>query len=252
MGSRVNVLAVGLVMIATTAAGCSSTTAGPSGASQDDVGTSAPAASSAASSAVSSAPASAQPAPASSTAEPPLLGSSDVWVICDSDLQYACGDAGPGGGVVFYASSKTFTESGSVCASACQYLEAQTVSVDQAPWCVGTGASTSIQGNTTYLGYGYSNTQGMLAVCTSGAANLAVAPSGGYSDWFLPSQGELWGFNAWSGSSPLCGFGAGLSNGAAWTSSENGKSAADWVGSGSTGGSEPKSASAPVCPIRAF
>ena len=250
MRMRVNVLAIGLVLLGTAAAGCSSTTAISSCAEQDAaVGDSSPAASSPA---ALSAPASPDPAPASSPAEPPLLGSSDVWVTCDSGLQYACGDAGPGGGVVFYASSKDFTESGSVCASTCQYLEAQTVSVGSAPWCVGSGASTSIQGNMTYFGYGYSNTQGMLAVCNSGAANLAVAPSGGFSDWFLPSDNELWGFNDWSGSSPLCGFGAGLSNGAAWTSSENGKSAADWAGSGSTGGSEPKSASAPVCPIRAF
>jgi hypothetical protein len=28
-------------------------------------------------------------------------------------------------------------------------------------------------------------------ICTSGAANEAVAPSGGYSDWYLPSKVEL-------------------------------------------------------------
>ena len=260
MGSRVNALAVGLVMIAMTAAGCSSTTAGPSGAAQDDVGSSAPVASSSAlpvasssaSPAVSSVPASAQPAPASSPAEPPLLGSSDVWVTCDSGLQYACGDAGPGGGVVFFASSKSFAETGSVCGSSCNFLEAQTVSVGSAPWCVGSGASDYVQPNDTTLGSGYSNTQAMLQACTSGAANSAVAPSGGLSDWFLPSQEELLGFNRWSGPGVLCGFGAGGGEATAWTSSENGKNAADWVGSGDTGGSEPKSSDGTVCPIRAF
>ena len=260
MGSRVNALAVGLVMIATTAAGCSSTTAGPSGAAQDDVGSSAPVASSSAlpvasstaSPAVSSVPASAQPAPASSPAEPPLLGSSDEWVTCDSGLQYECGDAGPGGGVVFFASSRSFAESGSVCGSSCNFLEAQTVSVGSAPWCVGSGASDYVQPNDTTLGSGYSNTQAMLQACTSGAANSAVAPSGGLSDWFLPSQEELLGFNRWSGPGVLCGFGAGGGEATAWTSSENGKNAADWVGSGDTGGSEPKSSDGTVCPIRAF
>ena len=254
MRMRVNVLAIGLVLLGTTAAGCSSTTSSSSGAAQDDVGGFLPGASSPASSAPASAepaPASAEPAPASSPAELPLLGSS-VWVVCDSGLAYACGDPGPGGGVVFFADSKGFTEAGSVCGSTCHFLEAQTVSVGTVPWCVGSGASDDVQPNTTTLGAGYSNTQAMLQVCTSGAANSAVTPIGGLSDWFLPSQDELWGFNGWSGPGVLCGFGAGLVNASTWTSSENGKSAADWAGSGDLGGSLPKSTPEAVCPIRAF
>lgn len=249
MISRVNVFVIGLFLLGTTAAGCSSTTSSSSGAAQDDVvGSSSPSASSAA----SSAPASAEPAPASSPADPPLLGSSDTWVVCDSGLAYACGDSGPGGGVVFFASSKSFAETGSVCGSSCNFLEAQTVSVGSVPWCVGSGASDYVQPNDTTLGSGYSNTQAMLQACTSGAANSAVAPSGGLSDWFLPSQDELLGFNRWSGPGVLCGFGAGGGEATAWTSSENGKTAADWVGSGDTGGSESKSSDNTVCPIRAF
>ena len=248
MISRVNVFVIGLFLLGTTVAGCSSTTASSSGAAQDDVANNLPAASSPA----PSAPASAEPAPASSPADPPLLGSSDTWVVCDSGLAYACGDPGPGGGVVFFASSKSFTEAGSVCDSACHFLEAQTVSVGSVPWCVGSGASEYVQPNNTSLGFGYSNTQAMLQECTSGAANSAVAPSGGLSDWFLPSQVELWGFNGWSGPGVLCGFGAGGGEVTAWTSSENGKTAADWVGSGDTGGSESKSSDNTVCPIRAF
>ena len=253
MRMRANVLAIGLVLLGTTAAGCSSTTASSSGAAQDDVGVSgSAAASSPASSPASSAPTSAEPAPASSPADLPLLGSNDAWVVCDSGLAYACGDPGPGGGVVFFASSKSFTEAGSVCDSACHFLEAQTVSAGSVPWCVGSGASEYVQPNDTTLGSGYSNTQAMLQECTSGAANSAVAPSGGLSDWFLPSQVELWGFNGWSGPGVLCGFGAGGGEVTAWTSSENGKTAADWVGSGDTGGSLPKSSYDNVCPIRAF
>lgn len=249
MISRVNVFVIGLFLLGTTAAGCSSTTASSSGAAQDDVvGSTSPSASSAA----SSAPAGAEPAPASSPADPPLLGSSDTWVVCDSGLAYACGDSGPGGGVVFFASSKSFAETGSVCGSSCNFLEAQTVSVGSVPWCVGSGASDYVQPNDTTLGSGYSNTQAMLQACTSGAANSAVAPSGGLSDWFLPSQDELLGFNRWSGPGVLCGFGAGGGEATAWTSSENGKTAADWVGSGDTGGSESKSSDNTVCPIRAF
>ena len=154
--------------------------------------------------------------------------------------------------MVFYASSKSFAVTGSVCGSSCNFLEAQTVSVGSVPWCVGSGASDYVQPNDTAFGSGYSNTQAMLNVCASGAANSAAAPSGGLSDWFLPSQDELLGFNRWSGPGVLCGFGAGGGEATAWTSSENGHTAADWLGSGATGGSEPKSYSNPVCPIRAF
>lgn len=155
--------------------------------------------------------------------------------------------------MAFFASSKGFAETGSACGSSCNVLKAQTVSVGTVPWCVGSGASDYVQPNdTTTLGAGYSNTQAMLQVCTSGAANSAVAPSGGLSDWFLPSQDELWGFNDSSGPGVLCGFGAGSGEAAAWTSSENGKNAADWAGSGDTGGSLPKSSDGTVCPIRAF
>ena len=119
MKKRVNVLATGLALLCTSAAGCSSTTASSLGAAQDDVvGSSSPPASSPA----SPPPASAEPAPASSPTDLPLLGSSDTWVACDSGLAYACGNPGPGGGVVFFASSKSFAETGSACGSSCRSL----------------------------------------------------------------------------------------------------------------------------------
>ena len=120
MISRVNVFVIGLFLLGTTAAGCSSTTASSSGAAQDDVvGSSSP---SPPASSPAPPPASAEPAPASSPTDLPLLGSCDTCVACDSGLAYACGNPGPGGGVVFFASSKSFAETGSACGSSCRSL----------------------------------------------------------------------------------------------------------------------------------
>jgi hypothetical protein len=51
----------------------------------------------------------------------------------------------------------------------------------------------------TAIGSGYMNTQAMLGttnsppatICTGGAAQVASTPSGGLTDWYLPSTEEL-------------------------------------------------------------
>ena len=76
------------------------------------------------------------------------------------------------------------------------YLEAAPADVPATQaWC--DKSSTSIPAASGWparaLGRGYANTQAMLTVCASGAANAAdayVAPNG-TADWFLPSLGEL-------------------------------------------------------------
>ena len=206
MRTRMKLLTVGLVLVTVAVAGCSST-AGSSGAVQDDA-SSAAASSSAASTAPAPSPEPVTPtaapteAPASPVASPTdspaLLGGSSNS-NCATGLAYSCGDVGPGGGTVFYATSTPFAFSNgytAACSNDCQYLEVQTA---QPPgtvaWCVGSGASKLLSpGTGAAIGTGYSNTQTLALPgnCQSGAAYLAKAStSGGYADWFVPSQQEI-------------------------------------------------------------
>ena len=218
MSQRMKALTVGLILLTASVTGCASTSAESAGAAQDD-------ATSSASSGASATSAAAVPSTAPSTAAPPLLGEDlSVDMVCDSGLQYACGDTGPGAGIVYYASKRTFIEQDAPCDESCNY----------------------------------SSTLAMLAACTSGAANLAVAPSGGLSDWFLPSQMELdalVGAFQFFGSSPICGSLPGEYT-SAWTSTQDGRSeeSAVWVSSDLNQDTQiaPSSSSYTVCPIRAF
>jgi len=91
------------------------------------------------------------------------------------------GDIGPAGGTIFYvnllrAPGSQFWEVGS--------------DMGTAPWgCYG----TDITGTGTGIGAGATNTSLIKTGCvTAGiAARVASEPAGGYSDWFLPSLGEL-------------------------------------------------------------
>lgn len=176
MGTRVKMLTVGLVLATAAMAGCSSGAAGSSGAVQDD-------------------------AVAAATADAPLAGATQ-GPSCASGGVCQVGSTGPGGGIVFYVASAPFNAPGTACGATCQYLEAQTSDLAKAPWCMGPAQESvgfSIDAPGTAIGTGYLNTQAMLGtdnnppaqICTSGAANEAVAPSGGYTDWYLPSKDEL-------------------------------------------------------------
>ncbi len=204
MRTRLKVLTVGVVLVTAAVAGCSSTT-GSSRAVQDD----APA-SSAAAPAASTGPTS-SPDPVTPTAEPaeaaanPVASPTDSPVLlggsknCNTGLAYSCGQIGPGGGTVFYAQSTPFTLSNgytAACSNNCQYLEVLQAQLPEMPWCVGPGAKTSVSpGTGAAIGTRYSNTQTMATFsgyCSSGAANAAIAStSGGYTDWFVPSQSEI-------------------------------------------------------------
>ena len=207
MQSSLKTLTIGVVLVTLGIAGCSSTTAGSSGAMQDDAAS--PAASSSPAASVAP-PASAAPSleavptatDALSQSGPAELGAKKnpgPESVCNGGLQYACGDVGPAGGTVFYASTKKFSLGGgysAACSTNCQFLEAQTIDIPGTyPWCVGSGATQSIQPNTgNGAGAGYANTQTIATkgYCSSGAANAALASAfGGYSDWYLPSQDEL-------------------------------------------------------------
>jgi hypothetical protein len=142
---------VGLVLVTAAVAGCSSTTAGADGAIQDDVELAATSSASPSSSSAgpTSSPdpvASPTDAPSSSSAGPtsspdPVASPTDAPSatdspddqallgataennnVCDLDLDYKCGDTGPGGGTVFYALSTGFA-CGADMGSKCNYLE---------------------------------------------------------------------------------------------------------------------------------
>ena len=155
-----------------------------------------------------------------------MLGTTDqmgtMWNtdVCEQTLAFACGDTGPGGGVVFYASSTAF-RCGAGMASSCNFLEVapngwngtkvnchgDCKGEKTSDWgskgpgtgngyraCSGNGAQTSIpDASNSAIGAGYANTQAMVANCKSGdAGQLAQSyTGGGLNDWYLPSLDEL-------------------------------------------------------------
>jgi hypothetical protein len=132
------------------------------------------------------------------------------------------GDRGPGGGIVFYVSSETFTSAGSTCNTECKYLEVApagwnnggTVANDpNLVWSSDTSTATgatgqnrltsSTQGIAAYsgsekfnwrIGQGFYNTSVMKvadATSTAQATVLAYAGGGFTGQWFIPSVNEL-------------------------------------------------------------
>lgn len=103
-----------------------------------------------------------------------------------SPTSYTIGQTGPAGGVIFYVDNTT---------TPATYYEAAPSSWNggtdpAATWCSTTNGLLGTSNQS--IGAGKTNTATMLANCTSGAANVATSYNGGgYSDWFLPSEGEL-------------------------------------------------------------
>jgi len=159
------------------------------------------------------------------------------YCVCDSDLQYVCGDTGPGGGTIYYASSTAFA-CGPDTASFCNYLE-----VAQNLWaagsqssckstgggqcggsatqtsdfagsgkgitlCTGTQTEASINVNENAVGAGYANTMVLVPLCSSSdAPNIARAYDGGdMSDWFVPSYEEIVALYEYTGRNAIGGF----------------------------------------------
>jgi hypothetical protein len=100
------------------------------------------------------------------------------------------GDTGPGGGKVFYVASSNFTSTGSVCGTACKYLEAAPTDQVSSAWCSNTSSFLGVAA--TGIGSGMSNTTTADKTCTSGAIQAAADyTNNSKTDWHLPSLNEL-------------------------------------------------------------
>ena len=133
---------------------------------------------------------------------------------------YKIGARGPGGGFIFfvdyYDQYRGFT-----------YLEAAPTDASTAvAWCDNTTTSTPVATGwaANAVGKGQANTDAMLGVCSSGAANIAdkyIAPNG-KADWFLPSMGEAMLMYTNLRQAGVGGFAGvvGFASGSYWSSTE--------------------------------
>ncbi len=115
------------------------------------------------------------------------LGSISVVAPSAQAVSYSIGDTGPGGGKIFLTPSTAGNSTG-------LYFEVAPVDVSGSRmlWC--NSSNQTIPGaNGTAIGSGKTNTQAMLNHgCTSGAGYAASQyTNNGYSDWYLPSSGEV-------------------------------------------------------------
>ena len=106
-----------------------------------------------------------------------------LLVSCSSEAKtYKVGDTGPAGGIIFYVNPNAAGDGWT-------YLEAAPTDAGSCTW--GDSGSTGATG--TAIGTGKSNTRALIALDGSyPAADACDSYSkNGYSDWFLPSTGEM-------------------------------------------------------------
>ena len=180
-------------------------------------------------------------------------------ISCDGTT-FTCrvGDIGPGGGKIFYVAPTTFTQlgaTGSMCSTACKYLEAASTSNIYA-WSGNTSVAIGATAQGTAIGTGYANTLAIVGQADGGATagkagtiSRAYSGSNALTDWFLPSKDEL---NELYLQRAIVG---GFFNNAYWSSSESGASIA-WsqlfFATGIQSSSDKSDATLDVRPVRAF
>jgi hypothetical protein len=209
-----------------------------------------------------------------------------VAVTCAQGGSCTAGvDTGPGGGIVFYATTGTFASPGSACNTAgvggistCRYLEAAQTTGSSAwtdvirSWTTSSNQNSAVSGaDGTAIGTGYQNTLDIIAqsgnVAATSAAVAAQAHRGpnSLSDWFLPSKLELnqlcryaWNLT-FDGTATTCSgmtgtIRTGFSTGSYWSSSERsaGNGGLFQVFSSGTQSDDAKRHTYYVRPVRAF
>jgi hypothetical protein len=111
---------------------------------------------------------------------------------------YSVGDAGPGGGIVFYVHpSGTFTSIGSDGGAKCKYLEAAPADLEgEFKWC--SNVTSLLDVAATGIGAGMANTTTAANKCPPSAKKRKSAihaaanyVNNGKIDWHLPSKDEL-------------------------------------------------------------
>ncbi|MDR1106058.1 MAG: DUF1566 domain-containing protein, partial [Treponema sp.] len=127
-------------------------------------------------------------------------------------VEYAIGDAGPAGGIIFYVdSADTYP--------LWKYLEAAPADIGTMAWVISgtTYANSLIGGTSQAIGTGKDNTVAILAAADTDAPAAKACDdysSGGFDDWFLPSLDELYEMHL---NRTAIG---GVPNGFYWSSSE--------------------------------
>ena len=126
--------------------------------------------------------------PTTTTTTSPTAASCRIGGVC------SVGDTGPGGGIVFYVASGSFSSlyDWSSCRSSCRYLEAApagwydggddpllAIGVAGGAWTIGSGGS-----NRDLINFYNNDPNGAMAIVSN-------YQGGGKNDWFIPSKDEL-------------------------------------------------------------
>lgn len=118
--------------------------------------------------------------PTTTTTEPPAV------LPCRWGGPCVVGDIGPGGGTVFFNATSPWNGAGSG-----PYLEVSTEDVQRMSWC-DQGYVNAQRATDGTIGGGKVNTDEIVKVCSSGAANkMNDATWGEKTDWYLPNTMEL-------------------------------------------------------------
>ena len=181
---------------------------------------------------------------------------------------YKIGNTGPAGGIIFYVAPSGFTvqgysgATGSFAEYTAYYLEAAPANESGTSRWQAASGNTQIEGVTTILGYppqatqvaasigvGRKDTQTIVnsaafaALTDTAAQRCASKTLNGFSDWFLPSLGEL-------SQMYIQRSHVGITTGFFWSSTQYTDSNA-WVQSFGSGGVEIETIKSNVYPVRA-
>jgi len=165
---------------------------------------------------------------AGSTTVDLMAGASLSVVIAMNVVVYSVGDIGPGGGYIFYDKG-AYSDNW-------RYMEAYPVDLGTAVYGVN-GNGTDVTATLSAIGEGLTNTalivsQRIADGDTGTAAQICDSAAGyGYSDWFLPSYGELALMYSELHTNSLGAFAAGLY----WSSSDTENDDCAWALDFSTG-----------------